>query len=351
MGKKSGPQAPDPIAAANAQAGANKEAIRESAKMNAVNVYSPYGNITYTKDKDGIPTAQNVSLTPGAQKQLNAQTNLGLDLTNRAQGMLRYVPTTKFSLSGIPGAPSQYDLDAERQRAETAYYDRGMGMLRPEFDLQTQAIEQQVSDRGLPMAGDAASALRDQQFRRQQQAREGLLRESLVQGAAEQERMFNQGQRARQQSISEAMLERQQPFQEAAAFFGAAPQFQSPQQPAIPQYQVQAPDVMGAIYQNYAGQQQNAANRQSTLGNIIGAGGQMAAAYFSDRRLKENIVPVGESNGFHLYEFNYTGQPQRYRGVIAQEVVETRPDAVKLVDGYMAVDYDAIGLKMEALNV
>lgn len=351
MGKKSGPQAPDPVAAANAQAGANKEAIRESAKMNAVNVYSPYGNVTYTKDKDGIPTAQNVSLTPGAQKQLTAQTNLGLDLTNRAQGMLKYVPTTQFSLSGIPGAPSQYDLDAERQRAEGAYYDRGMGMLRPEFDLQTQAVEQQVSDRGLPMAGDAASALRDQQFRRQQQARDGLLRESLVQGAAEQERMFNQGQRARQQSISEAMLERQQPFQEAAAFFGAAPQFQSPQQPAIPQYQMQAPDLMGAIYQNYAGQQQNAANRQSMLGNIIGAGGQMAAAYFSDRRLKENIVPVGEENGFRLYEFNYTGQPQRYRGVIAQEVVETRPDAVKLVDGYMAVDYDAIGLKMEALNV
>lgn len=352
MGKKSGPKAPDPVATANAQAGANKEAIRESAKMNAVNVFSPYGNVTYTKDAQGIPTAQNISLTPMAQKQLTAQQNLGLDLTNRAQGMLRYVPSDRFTLNGIPNAPSNYDLNAERQRAEQAYYNRGIGMLRPEFDLQNQAVEQQVSDRGLPLAGDAASSLRDQQFRRQQQAQEGLLREALVQGAAEQERMFNQGQRARQQSISEAMLERQQPFQEAAAFFGAAPQFQSPQQPNIPQYQIQAPDVMGAIYQNYAGQQQNAANRQAMMGNLIGAGGQIAAAkILSDRRLKENIVPAGEENGFRLYEFNYTGQPQRYRGVIAQEVAETRPDAVKLVDGYMAVDYDAIGLKMEALNV
>jgi hypothetical protein len=349
---KGAPKAPDPVATANAQASANKEAVRESAKVNAVNVYSPYGNVTYSKNASGLPTAQNITLTPTAQKQLNAQQNLGLDLTNRAQGMLRYVPSDQFTLKGIPNAPSNYDLNAERQRAEQAYYNRGMGMLRPEFDQQTQAVEQQVSDRGLPFAGDAASALRDQEFRRQQQAREGLLRESLVQGAAEQERMFNQGQRQRQQSISEALLQRQQPFQEAAAFFGAAPQFQAPQQPNIPQYQVGAPDVMGAIYQNYAGQQQAAAQRGSALGNVLGTAGQIGAAYLmrSDRRLKENIIPVGEQNGFTLYEFNYTGEPQRYRGVMAQEVIETRPDAVTLVDGYLAVDYGAIGLTMEAIN-
>jgi hypothetical protein len=69
----------------------------------------------------------------------------------------------------------------------------------------------------------------------------------------------------------------------------------------------------------------------------------------SDRRVKENIIEVGTySNGLPKYEFNYTGDPVRYRGVMAQDVEPLFPDAViRTVDGVLAVNYRALGLEME----
>lgn len=77
---------------------------------------------------------------------------------------------------------------------------------------------------------------------------------------------------------------------------------------------------------------------------LAGLGG--GAAAFSDRRLKENIKQVGIESGFNIYEFNYKYKSGRYRGVIAQEVIKIRPDAVKYIGDYMAVKYDDIGLQM-----
>ncbi|WP_208433012.1 tail fiber domain-containing protein [Bartonella taylorii] len=71
-----------------------------------------------------------------------------------------------------------------------------------------------------------------------------------------------------------------------------------------------------------------------------------------DVRAKENIVPVGEKNGYPLYTFNYKGDPQRYRGVLAQEVLRLNPDAVYVhaKTKLLHVNYDKIGLKMEKIS-
>ncbi len=70
----------------------------------------------------------------------------------------------------------------------------------------------------------------------------------------------------------------------------------------------------------------------------------------SDIRTKESIVPVGERDGFKLYEWNYIGHPQRYRGVMAQDLLDTKPDAVSLGDdGFYRVDYAKLGFDMEAV--
>jgi hypothetical protein len=68
------------------------------------------------------------------------------------------------------------------------------------------------------------------------------------------------------------------------------------------------------------------------------------AGFFSDPRLKENIKPVGVENGHNVYEFNYRGGDTKYIGVMADEVLETVPDAVHEVNGYLAVDYSKIGV-------
>ncbi len=72
-----------------------------------------------------------------------------------------------------------------------------------------------------------------------------------------------------------------------------------------------------------------------------------------DVRAKENIVPVGEKNGYPLYTFNYKGNPQRYRGVLAQEVLRLNPDAVYInaKTKLLHVDYNKIGMKMEKMKM
>lgn len=77
--------------------------------------------------------------------------------------------------------------------------------------------------------------------------------------------------------------------------------------------------------------------------------GQANAARASDKNLKENIQKIGERNGYNIYEFNYIGEPdKRYRGVMAQEVKKIMPEAVvKMTNGFLAVFYEMLGLKME----
>ncbi|WP_273721062.1 tail fiber domain-containing protein [Bartonella sp. ML71XJBT] len=73
----------------------------------------------------------------------------------------------------------------------------------------------------------------------------------------------------------------------------------------------------------------------------------------SDVRAKENILPERKKNGYSLYSFNYKGNPQRYLGVLAQEVLRLKPEAVFMnaKTKLLHVDYDKIGLKMEMVKM
>jgi len=96
-------------------------------------------------------------------------------------------------------------------------------------------------------------------------------------------------------------------------------------------------------------------NEADPFASILGAGAQIGAAYLgkSDRRLKADIVHVGEDarTGLSLYEFRYTDGTQRFRGVMADEVLAKYPAAVVTMDsGYLAVNYTMLGLEMVAVE-
>jgi len=87
----------------------------------------------------------------------------------------------------------------------------------------------------------------------------------------------------------------------------------------------------------------NNSRRSSTLSSIASVA-TAAFAFFSDERLKENVVRVGvHPNGYTIYEYNYVGDTKRRQGVIAQEVRQYRPDLV-LEDksGYLKVKPQAL---------
>ena len=88
----------------------------------------------------------------------------------------------------------------------------------------------------------------------------------------------------------------------------------------------QAGGITGAANAQAAGLigGQNALNQG--INNLIGTGLQ-AASIFSDERLKENLVHVGE-DGIPVYEFNYIGDDTKYIGHMAQDVALYDPDSV-----------------------
>jgi len=91
--------------------------------------------------------------------------------------------------------------------------------------------------------------------------------------------------------------------------------------------------------------------KPSGFSQALGALGSAASIYAaSDVELKENIKKVGELEpgvGWYTWDWNETGksigaESEPAEGVLAQEVLEVKPDAVMVKDGYYAVDYGRI---------
>jgi len=91
--------------------------------------------------------------------------------------------------------------------------------------------------------------------------------------------------------------------------------------------------------------------KPSGFSQALGALGSAASIYMaSDVELKENIKKVGELEpgvGWYTWDWNETGksigaESEPTEGVLAQEVLEVKPDAITVKDGYYAVDYGKI---------
>ena len=81
-------------------------------------------------------------------------------------------------------------------------------------------------------------------------------------------------------------------------------------------------------------------------GSNLYSGGSNASP--SDTRVKTDIEPAGTREGHNWYTYRYVwDEPGTVReGVMAQEVLETRPDAVVTHPlGFLMVDYAALGLE------
>lgn len=100
------------------------------------------------------------------------------------------------------------------------------------------------------------------------------------------------------------------------------------------------------------------------IGNALGMSGMFGTgkniastisampAIFSDSRLKENIIHMGMENGIPIYHFTYKSDPDHltYRGVMAQDIVHTHPEAVERIGDYLAVDYEKIGIEFARVH-
>lgn len=73
------------------------------------------------------------------------------------------------------------------------------------------------------------------------------------------------------------------------------------------------------------------------------SGWATTSSILSDRRLKTDIVRVGQlPSGLPVYRYRYVWSPAIHIGVMAQEAMRLYPDAVRTIDGFLAVDYSRI---------
>ena len=336
MGKGGGggsaPAAPDTVATSNAQAQAYITDARESSKLNNLNQYTPYGNVTFDKGPDGVPIAQRVQLTPEQQAAFNAQTQLQGTLSNAAAQLAGSVPTGPFGLplnmpgyttgldmtgapdylnslnfSNVPNMPGTGDYSADRDSYARAMYERSASLLRPELEAQTRATQQMLANRGLPITGEAYDNEMSRVQRGQNETLGRLANDAVMAGAGEQSRLFGLGLTARQQGIgeqlqqgqvqqaarqgitgeqlqnadlaararqamtNEALLQYNAPAQGVATLLGATPKTPTVQGGNIYTQGVQAPDVQGNIWNQYNAQM-NAYNQRQQQNNSMWSG-------------------------------------------------------------------------------
>jgi hypothetical protein len=157
------------------------------------------------------------------------------------------------------------------------------------------------------------------------------------------------GNMASDQALARALQLRSQPLNEITALMGAS-QIQNPQFQGYTGANVNAAPVYQAANDqakygmDVYGQQMAARNaNMAALGSVAGAGmGMIQPFKLSDMRLKSNIERVGtHANGVGVYEYDIDGH--RERGVMAQEVLHVKPEAVTMRDdGFYMVNYGAL---------
>jgi len=114
------------------------------------------------------------------------------------------------------------------------------------------------------------------------------------------------------------------------------------------QYEANAPQQQLANYMkmvtgNYGGTTTQTTPGKSGMDQLGQAVGIAASIYgMSDSRMKENVEFDGTWNGHNVYTYNFKGSNTRSRGVMAQEIEITRPDAVVEIEDIKHVNYGVL---------
>jgi hypothetical protein len=311
------------------------------------NTYTPYGSQTYSiAGYEQVPDAQgrmqNVprynmtqSLSPDQQQLLGYETqtkgNIGLTGTEQSERLRGHL-NTPVDTTGRQGWAGQTNQATDRQGIENAM----MASYNRQRQPQMQAENAQLAARGLSPGGKG--------FGQVQQGREDAFgeaaRQAYLASGAESREASGFLNNLRNQQLQEQLAVRNQPINEVMALLGGSgvtlPQFQGYQGQGI--NQAQPGNYMGQNYQ-IAAQSANAFNSGlfGMAGSLLGGLGTAA----SDRRLKQDIVPLGAKlAGVPLYEFRYRADPETIHiGVMADEARPLHPDVVMTIGGYDHVDY------------
>jgi hypothetical protein len=283
----------------------------------------------------------------------------------------------------VQGQIGPQNFDQSVKSTQNAVYNQARSRLDPQFAQQDEQLRTRLANQGLSQNSAAYGNAMDEFNRNKTDAYNQASYSAINAGNQEQQQLFGQ-QAAQGQFANQAAAQQYGQNQGQAAFYnqGIGQDYQSKmneyqfqnaaeaqkfQQQAYAQNlpinqfnslmssgqvgmpagvpysptSVQPTDVLGAYGMNQA--QQNA-NYQSRMGAYNGALGGLfnlgsSALMMSDRRLKTDVAKLCDGGGLSWYVFRYIGERALQIGVMAQEVMKSKPWAVAKVGPWLAVDY------------
>lgn len=309
--------------------------------------------------------SQTISLSPEMQALFDQQMKLQQGLfgaQDAALGRVNQTMGTGLDTSNFQQLGDVYDPTKATNNATELLMQR----LNPELDRQQDALRTQLANQGIAQ-GSAAynNALSNFGQQRNDAATQAAL-QGIMLGMQQQGMTFGQSSQKRGQQLQEAAYLRSLPLNELNAL-RTGNQVSMPQFPGYAQQATTGgADILGATQAGYnsalgASNAQNAMAYQqgSGLGGLAGAGlgyffggpmggllgsgvGGALGGMFSDRRLKTDIVKVGQAGRLGVYSYRYIWGGPKMLGYMADEVEKVAPHAVKDMGGLKLVDYEAI---------
>lgn len=285
----------------------NFKAQLEADKQNALfnfklnnNISNPFGSQSVISDGNG-GWKTNTSYAAPIQSAISGY-----------QGMM---PGMQQKIADRLSQGSAFDDPNYRQNIQNAM------LSRMDFGADEESLRTRLANQGLTEGSEAWGREMDQFGQQKNDAR----MQAFLGSGQEMNNLIGMENQVRMAPINEANAVTEQ-------MYGMAPQFQqfnsnySLTNPVAAKY--------GEDLDKYNAKQ---ARNSQIMGGLFQLGGAAIAA--SDRRLKSNIVRVGEHPlGIGIYEYDIWGE--RQRGVMAQEVQEVMPEAiVHHPDGYLMVNY------------
>lgn len=348
------PPAPDPYQTAAAQTGSNVSTAIANSWLQNANEIGPTGSVTYKKTGSRevvdpttgkaykVPTfTRTTTLSPEQQNLYNQQTAIGSELNNLALNQSRRLGehlSKPFNLDGLPQAPG--DFEPYRANVESKMLER----INPQLERDYSSLENRLINQGLVRGSDAFKEAMAEHGRNVNDARTQAY---LASGNEARAAGSYQGT-VRQNAIQERKLMRDQPINEITALMQGG-EVSMPQFTPYQSGQVAGTPIGDMIYKTADLQRQDAATAARANGQMWDAIGNVGMGLFrwSDARTKHDVRFVHQDeNGVNWYVFRYNGfehlGPQF--GVMAQELLDVRPDAVHIdpMTGLYFVNYGVL---------